>query len=312
LCHGNHLAQHSTTQHNMSQNGNVAEIISSLVSSALTGLGAANVGVDMNIGIGMNMDMDGEEGAARHASQQVLDALRPLKLAEIRHSQPEGETTGADADADADPLICPICYDPYVEYDPKGTVIRETSSDTLVASETVPQVGTGTPFNGYDAQDPSIMFPAVETATYVQSYTMAVDTGVGVVETTTSQTTPSLASAPATASADPHYAVQLPQCNHIFGRPCIVEWLRSHVSCPLCRREVEGTTTMNTGAGAGTGADTNSPRVYVYDRAITETFVPVDWTCPPSAGGWMQDPPLTMPVPGLGMATGHRTGRQEQ
>jgi hypothetical protein len=197
-----------------------------------------------------------------------------------------------------------MSYDPYVEYDPQGT-IRETSSDTLVASETVPQVGTGPPFDGYDAQDPSIMFPAVETATYVQSYTMAVDTGVGVVETTTTQTTP----LPASASADPHYAVQLPQCNHIFGRPCIVEWLRSHVSCPLCRREVEGTTTMNTSVGAGASV---SPRVYVYDRAITETFVPVDWTCPPSAGRWMQDPPLTMPVPGLGMATGHRTGRQEQ
>lgn len=36
-----------------------------------------------------------------------------------------------------------------------------------------------------------------------------------------------------------HYPVKMPGCNHIFGRSCLVEWLKSNVSCPLCRKEVE-------------------------------------------------------------------------
>ncbi|KAH3667924.1 hypothetical protein WICMUC_005137 [Wickerhamomyces mucosus] len=35
-----------------------------------------------------------------------------------------------------------------------------------------------------------------------------------------------------------HIPVQMP-CGHIFGKSCLVEWLKSNVSCPLCRREVE-------------------------------------------------------------------------
>ncbi|CAK9437555.1 uncharacterized protein LODBEIA_P19330 [Lodderomyces beijingensis] len=36
-----------------------------------------------------------------------------------------------------------------------------------------------------------------------------------------------------------HMAVKMPECEHIFGLSCIVEWLKANVSCPLCRREVE-------------------------------------------------------------------------
>ena len=36
-----------------------------------------------------------------------------------------------------------------------------------------------------------------------------------------------------------HIAVKMPECEHIFGLSCIVEWLKANVSCPLCRREVE-------------------------------------------------------------------------
>ncbi|KAI5961890.1 uncharacterized protein KGF55_003861 [Candida pseudojiufengensis] len=36
-----------------------------------------------------------------------------------------------------------------------------------------------------------------------------------------------------------HVAVKMPECEHIFGLSCIVEWLKANVSCPLCRKEVE-------------------------------------------------------------------------
>lgn len=36
-----------------------------------------------------------------------------------------------------------------------------------------------------------------------------------------------------------HIPVRMPNCNHIFGKSCIIEWLKNNVSCPLCRKEVE-------------------------------------------------------------------------
>lgn len=36
-----------------------------------------------------------------------------------------------------------------------------------------------------------------------------------------------------------HGPVKMPNCNHVFGKSCIIEWLKNNVSCPLCRQEVE-------------------------------------------------------------------------
>mmetsp|Transcript_8468 Transcript_8468/g.10330 ORF Transcript_8468/g.10330 Transcript_8468/m.10330 type:complete len:438 (-) Transcript_8468:214-1527(-) len=36
-----------------------------------------------------------------------------------------------------------------------------------------------------------------------------------------------------------HIPVKMPNCDHVFGKSCIIEWLKGNVSCPLCRVEVE-------------------------------------------------------------------------
>lgn len=36
-----------------------------------------------------------------------------------------------------------------------------------------------------------------------------------------------------------HVAMKMPNCHHVFGKLCIIEWLKGNVSCPLCRKEVE-------------------------------------------------------------------------
>lgn len=40
-----------------------------------------------------------------------------------------------------------------------------------------------------------------------------------------------------TVEKDTHEAVELPECGHVFGKCCIVQWLNDsrHRSCPICR-----------------------------------------------------------------------------
>ncbi|KAF7886581.1 uncharacterized protein EAF01_011259 [Botrytis porri] len=35
-----------------------------------------------------------------------------------------------------------------------------------------------------------------------------------------------------------HEPSKMPKCGHVFGRDCIVEWLKNHDTCPLCRDEL--------------------------------------------------------------------------
>jgi hypothetical protein len=247
----------------------------------------------------------------RRATQEALNSLKPLKLSEIPQIE-ENEQ-------------CPICYDPYVEYSPDGqneNIINDHNDHNDLNIPKIEELNN-TPFDGYDFMDPSIMFPAIETATYINTYNLQ-------SEPEFSNITEKEESATNNKSEDDiHYAVQLPQCNHIFGRPCIVEWLQSNISCPLCRREIvtEQTEQTNpndlfselnntisginstTNNNNSTANHTNQERTYYYDTAITETYVPIDWTAPPSMGCLPLDPPLSMPVPGIGMSSGRRTGR---
>ncbi|TGO48017.1 hypothetical protein BCON_0255g00150 [Botryotinia convoluta] len=45
--------------------------------------------------------------------------------------------------------------------------------------------------------------------------------------------------AEATIPLEPnHEPSKMPKCGHVFGRDCIVEWLKKHDTCPLCRDEL--------------------------------------------------------------------------
>ncbi|TID30065.1 hypothetical protein CANINC_001351 [Pichia inconspicua] len=230
---------------------------------------------------------NGTEGthSGRNTRVAAIKALKPLTHEEVRNINKD------------DPLICSICYDNLAEY--KGDIEGEKIDSSHKPSNdvTAPVIS---PFPGYDPSDPSIMFPAIETATYVSNYIL------GTEPELQKQDEPS-------EPALDHYATQIPECGHIFGYSCIVEWFQNNTTCPLCRREVikddDNITPIDDDILANPAS--NSP-MFFYDQAITESYVPIDWTCPPSSGMQILDPPLTMPVPGIGSSTGPRTGRDPE
>ncbi|KAI5957311.1 hypothetical protein KGF54_000239 [Candida jiufengensis] len=121
---------------------------------------------------------------------------------------------------------------------------------------------------------------------------------------------------------DGHIAVKMPECEHIFGLSCIVEWLKANVSCPLCRKEVEAnkndpkrlkkeTVEYNTVSNfnhEGTmvdhilnySTDVFNPFRRPFNPSITpvtDSFMHQDWVTPPyqSLPNSSRDPSLVLP-----------------
>ncbi|KAG7697106.1 hypothetical protein KL930_002444 [Ogataea haglerorum] len=197
----------------------------------------------------------------KHATKDAIDSLKPIPLAELPESEKQ----------------CPICFEPFEEYAEK----HESQTEQKKA-DNLPSF-----FDGYEASDPDLAFPTDQTATREVTYSPGEE----------------LHAQPAAKAEDKledaHYPVKLDQCGHIFGKACVAEWLKSNVSCPLCRREI---------APEMTESPNPSFSLVFYPVALTETFVPISWSGPVRTGYALSDPPINFPAQGEGFSMGRRTG----
>ncbi|CAK7892695.1 hypothetical protein CAAN1_08S04742 [[Candida] anglica] len=200
----------------------------------------------------INLDLDSEFNGMNELPPWVRDAIdRALSATGLSFKKKSAsEEVIENLQQVQNPVDkeCPICYDAYVQQSmsEKGDTNDEVSMDQQ------PKVHTeedNTSFN-----DPSLFFPINEVATVYSRFPMknfytkmepSIEQVIpGYTENEEKKRKKKRNSNDASDKEKefPHIPVKMPGCNHIFGKSCIVEWLKSNVSCPLCRKEVESST----------------------------------------------------------------------
>ncbi|OWB79920.1 hypothetical protein B5S32_g4160 [[Candida] boidinii] len=231
----------------------------------------------------------------KHASQRAIDSLITVNSNDL----PETER------------VCPICYESYQDITNLKCENITNTNDTINSdsnnnnnSESV-DVKLPSFFHGLENDDPDISFPMDSTARTISSYHPFTSEPSLIQDSNTSSTTGPTNSAK--TGEDAHFAVKIPKCGHVFGRACIVEWLKENVSCPLCRSELESDENDSNSIG---GLNNRDSGLIFYPVAFTEIFVPIDWSGPISTGYDIEDPPINFSFadPSSGPVFGRRTG----
>lgn len=150
--------------------------------------------------------------------------------------------------------LCSICYEPFDELNNNDT--KQTDKCKVTAARNRELL----------SDDPPILFPKNSTASTYSEYQRLVK--------------PSAQGQSNEGEQKEHIPVQMP-CGHIFGRSCLLEWLKSNISCPLCRREVEAQPLQTT-------------QEYTIDRGIfrNRSECPATWS---ADGNFYEDPEIPFP-----------------
>lgn len=179
----------------------------------------------------LNRTINGGLHNKKSASERVIKSLKDLPLLSISEKE------------------CPICYEPFEERSQKNLKKRNTCPENVVrASQEIKNLLLNKNDKSYqlaeEAQqfdDPSLFFPDDEVASSHTRFPMR--NIVTLEEPSPEQILPGSLTREEKLkqqiSEAGHTPVKMPNCEHVFGRACITQWLKSSVTCPLCRSEVE-------------------------------------------------------------------------
>lgn len=178
----------------------------------------------------LSRTLSGVSSQKSSASERVIGSLKDLPLLAVPDSD------------------CPICYDPFQERNNDISGRHVCSQEVLDASKTLWQIQREHHVHTYQPadlaqqfDDPSLFLPEDESAGIHTRFPQR--NIVTLEQPSNNQIVPGSLSPREKFQQEineaGHTPVKMPSCEHIFGRACIIQWLKTSVTCPLCRLEVE-------------------------------------------------------------------------